>query len=73
VSGNRTVAWTGTGTGDDPRRPDLPEGVGFSVVEDHGDGTCTVEFDDPQATERELAELRETVDALTMALLEVLA
>jgi hypothetical protein len=70
---NRTVAWTGTGTSDDPRRPDLPEGVLYTVITDHEDGTCTVQVDDPQATERELTELRETVDALTMALLEVLA
>lgn len=69
----KRVAWSGFGTSDDPRRPDLPEGVSYSVIEDHEDGTCTVQVDDPQATERELVELRETVDALTLALLEVLA
>jgi hypothetical protein len=68
----KRLMWIGTGVDGDPRRPDLPEGASYTVLEDHGDGTCTVEFDDPQATERELAELRETVDALTMALLEVL-
>ena len=36
----------GTGAGDDPRRPDLPEGVDYSIVEWHDDGTVTVELDD---------------------------
>lgn len=64
------VLWVGSGASDDPRRPDVPEGASFSVVEDHGDGTVTVEVNDPQAAERELQELRDAVDALTLALLE---
>jgi len=69
----KRVNWTGTGASDDPRRPDLPEGASFSVIEDHGDGTVTVEVNDPQATERELQDLRDAVDALTLALLEAQA
>lgn len=68
----KRLMWIGTGVDGDPRRPDLPESVSYTVLEDHGDGTCTVEMNDPEAAERELQELRATVDALTFALLEVL-
>jgi hypothetical protein len=30
----------------DGSRPDVPEGVGWSLVSEHGDGTVTVELDD---------------------------
>ena len=36
----------GAGTGDDPRRPNVPEGVGYSIVEWHEDGTVTVKLDE---------------------------
>lgn len=38
----RTVAVIGTGTGDDPRRPDLPDDMDYSVLSDNGD-TMVVE------------------------------
>jgi hypothetical protein len=39
----KTVQVIGTGQGDDPFRPDLPEGTGYSVISDNGDGTMTVQ------------------------------
>lgn len=42
----RTLDVVGTGTSDDPRRPDLPEGVGYRVVDDHGDTMDVEVLDD---------------------------
>lgn len=44
------VAVIGTGTADDPRRPDLPEGATFTIVADNGP-TMEVEYDDPAESE----------------------
>lgn len=40
------VPLTGTGTSENPFRPDLPDGVIYTVVERHGDGTVTVDVGD---------------------------
>lgn len=64
----KRVPWTGTGTGDDPRRPDLPEGTGYSVVEDHGDGTVTVDTGpDPREGEALKVAARVAVEAKVKA------
>ena len=61
----------GTGTAEDPRRPDLPEGVGYSTVAWHDDGTVTVEVADSYLAPARDAAARLTVvdkvkaDALT--------
>jgi len=47
----KQVQMIGTGTGEDPRRPNVPEGVSFSLVEQLPDGTVIVEYDDPRADE----------------------
>lgn len=39
------VPMAGTGRPGDPHRPDLPEGVSYSVVDRHDDGTVTVATD----------------------------
>jgi hypothetical protein len=58
------VPVVGTGFGDDPRRPDLPEGVGYSVISDNG-STMTVELTNPVAVlEAEVAELKAALTAL---------
>lgn len=51
----RTVAVTKT---DNVRRPDLPDGTPFTVVEDHGD---TMLVDVPVDVEAEVADLRAQV------------
>lgn len=50
------VSLTGTGTDIDPYRPDLPEGVSYTVVANHGDGTVTVEVDDAYVLSLRLSE-----------------
>lgn len=42
----RVVPMIGDGTSDTPRQPDLPDGVGFSIIEWHEDGTVTIEVDE---------------------------
>ena len=61
----RRVAWIVDGRA---RRPDLPEGVGFSVVEDHGDGTVSVEVtSDPREGDALRIAARVAVDARVKA------
>jgi hypothetical protein len=52
------VPLVGAGTPDDPHRPDLPAGTGYTITERHGDGTVTVTFD---AGTEALIELRRDV------------
>ena len=65
------VPLIGSGTSADPFRPDLPDGVAWTVVEDHGDGTVTVEGADGWLNPARDAAARLTVvdkvkaDALT--------
>ena len=44
----KTVNLAGTGTAEDPRRPNLPENVSFTIVETLPDGRVVVEYDDPR-------------------------
>jgi hypothetical protein len=57
----------GGGDAESPRRPDLPEGVAYEVVEDHGD-TMTVRLIDPEqriaALEQDNAVLRSRLDSV---------
>jgi hypothetical protein len=39
------IPLSGSGTAADPYRPDLPAGASYTVVEQHEDGTVTVEVD----------------------------
>ena len=55
------VQLIGTGTSEDPRRPDLPEDVSYSIIEVHPDGTVTVEVDDSY-----LQPARDTAARLTV-------
>jgi len=63
----KRLSWIGTGTVDDSFRPNLPDGVSYLVVADHGDGTVTVEV----GPEYEMQMMRDTIDTLTLALLEL--
>jgi hypothetical protein len=54
----KTVQIIGTGQGDDPFRPDLPESTGYSVISDNGDGTMTVEVQVDQSDLIEALEAR---------------
>lgn len=47
----KTVNLAGEGTADDPRRPNLPEGVSFTIVEQLDDGRVIVEYEDPKEGE----------------------
>ena len=66
-----TVATVGSGTSDDPVRPDLPDTAAYAVVARHPDGTVTVEVDDSYLQPARDAATRLTVvdkvkaDALT--------
>jgi hypothetical protein len=55
----------------DPARPDLPDGTGFSVLAVLPDGTFDLMIDEPTAEER-LASLVETLTAQVDALLDAL-
>jgi len=52
----------GSGTSDDPYRPDIPEGLAHSVVEVHKDGTVTVAIDSDPA--ERIAALEARLDAV---------
>lgn len=54
----KTVQIIGTGQGDNPFRPDLPEGTSFSVISNNGDGTMTVEVQVDQSDLIEALEAR---------------
>jgi hypothetical protein len=61
------VNWIGTGNENDPRRADLPQGVSYTVLHDNGDGTVAVQ----PGPEYEMVMMQETIDTLTLALLEL--
>ncbi len=59
----RRVPWSEK---DGVRSPELPAGASYSVVEDHGDGTVTVEIQGDETAR--IAELEATLNALIDAL-----